>query len=595
MQGLARLEYRGYDSAGFACLHPRDKRLCYHKTVGKLEKLVAKLLQDPIDGHVGIGHTRWATHGITSSENAHPHFDCNKTLSVVHNGIIENHYELRQLLLEAGHNFSSETDTEIIAHVYEASSLVHKTSKEVIMEVANQLEGAYACIFLAQKFPDQLIAMRKGSPLCVGIGDGEMFVASDILGFAGKTNKVLFLQDETFAIIKKNAIDLYDFHGRAVEIVIQEVDINWNEDGKDGYQHFMLKEIYEQKHAIHETVYFCNSIQVWNHMNITANAIRELDSLHLVGCGTSWHAGLIAQFFFEELANLPTKVSLASEFRYRSFFPEKKCLYIAISQSGETADTLECLGLINTHELPTVALVNVASSSMVRQARGFLLTRAGQEVAVASTKAFSTQLTVLFWLANRMAFEKNMISAKQFEHATEELLVAAYLLENSIEKYRIEIEKKHAPFYAGYKRFIFIGRGITYPFALEAALKLKEISYIFAQAHPAGELKHGPIALIDEETPLVVFSHIDPLLYQKLLSNAQEVKARQGHIIAFAYEGQQELIDLADVVFVFPHINPLLGSLAMTGLMQFFAYQVAKHLDCPIDTPRNLAKSVTVE
>lgn len=595
LQGLERLEYRGYDSAGFACLQPQSQKIQYHKTVGTLDVLISQLLQNPIDGHLGIGHTRWATHGITSAENTHPHFDCNKTISIVHNGIIENYHTHRQALLASGHAFYSETDTEVLAHICETSLLLHQNIKTALVHIVSQLQGTYAFIALFQSLPDVLIAVRKGSPLCIGIGDEEMFIASDVIAFAGKVSKVLFLADETFAIIRKNGLELYDFQGNIANIKTENISVAWKENSKNGFEHFMLKEIYEQKDAISQTLYSCNNAPVLKNMGVTAGRVREFSSVHFIGCGTSWHAGLIGQFFFEEIVKIPTKTSISSEFRYRTFFPEENCLYMAISQSGETADTLEGIGLINAYKLSTVALTNVASSSMVRQAQGFLLTSAGQEVAVASTKAFSTQLAALFWLAHKMAFERELISADQMEQAHQDLLIAANILENSIEKYRLEIENKLAHFYAKYKKFIFLGRGITYPLALEAALKLKEISYIFAQAYPIGELKHGPIALIDSETSLVLFSHANSLLYQKLLSNAQEIKAREGHLIVFAFEGQQELIELADTAFVFPHIHPLLGPLAMTGLMQFFAYQIAKILGCSIDKPRNLAKSVTVE
>ncbi len=597
LEGLRRLEYRGYDSAGFACLNPEDNRLLYLKAEGKLDNLSDELENSSIDGFLGIGHTRWATHGLSTEQNAHPHFDCQKKLSVVHNGIVENHHELRQQLVQAGHVFHSETDTEIIAHLFEALLISHKTFKAALIELVNRLEGAFAFVSIMQDLPDTMILVRKRSPLCIGIGDGQMFVASDLLAFVKKTNKVLFLPDKSFALVRNDMIELYDFSGKALPIVIQEIDVDIDAHEKKGHSHYMLKEIYEQKNAISETIDFLKKIdsQIWSHLGISSEYAKELESISIVGCGTSWHAARIAQFFFETIALTPTKVNLASEFRYMNFFPSKNSLYIAVSQSGETADTLEAVRFVNDIKLPTIAVTNVASSSMVRESDGFLLTQAGQEIAVASTKAFSTQIAALFWLANRLALEKGIITRKQMDLSQEDLLVAAEVLENSIENYKFDIIQRHAKKYAAYKKTIFLGRNISYPFAMEAALKLKEISYVFAQCYPAGELKHGPLALIDSETPVFVFSHQDPLLYSKIVANTQEVKARDGHVVVFAFEGQDELCELADLSFVFPRVNPLLGPLAMTGLMQFFVYQIAKELGRPIDKPRNLAKSVTVE
>ncbi|MCK4517319.1 SIS domain-containing protein, partial [Candidatus Babeliales bacterium] len=334
---------------------------------------------------------------------------------------------------------------------------------------------------------------------------------------------------------------------------------------------------------------------IWKQLGLSSKTIDELESIHLVAAGTSWHAGRIAQFFFEEVCNIPTHVHLASEFRYKKFFPQKNSIFITISQSGETADTLECLRHVATYKIPTIALTNVASSTMVREADGFLLMQAGPEISVASTKAFTSQLASLFWLANRIALQRQTITAREMRTSEEDLFVAAEILESTIENYKWEITQKFAAQYAKYDRFIFLGRNISYPFAMEAALKLKEISYIFAQSYPAGELKHGPIALIDNKTPIILFSVLDELIYQKICANAQEVKARHGHLVVFAFEGQQELIELADLAFVIPHVNPLLAPIAMAGLMQFFIYHISKKLGLPIDMPRNLAKSVTVE
>jgi glucosamine--fructose-6-phosphate aminotransferase (isomerizing) len=595
-EGLARLEYRGYDSAGFACLMPSDHRLLYLRASGRLSNLIEKANQHPCDGHVGIGHTRWATHGMSTENNAHPQFDCHKAIAIVHNGIIENHHELREQLLEEGHSFCSQTDTEVVAHALE-SLLNKQLLEQALLKLVNNLEGAYAFVVLLQAYPDQLLAVRKRSPLCIGLGTNEMFVASDALAFASKVKQVIFMPDESFALIKNNEVVFYNFSGQRLKLEPEELTLNWSDTQKMGHDHYMLKEIYEQKSAITTTVRFYQekSASIYQELGLSSQQLKDIEGVGLIGSGTSWHAARIAQFFFEKITLLPTSVLLASEFRHMPFFPDKKRLYLAISQSGETADTLEGIRLINSMNLATVALTNVASSTLVRESGGFLLTQAGPEIAVASTKAFSTQITVLYWLAHRLAVEKGIISEKELHAAQADLLVAAELLENSIENYKYAIVNGLAKKYTSYKKSIFLGRHISYPFAMEAALKLKEISYIFAQCYPAGELKHGPIALIDEHTPIFLFSNADPLIYQKLVANAQEVKARGGHLVIFAFEGQDELINLADTVFIVANLNPLLGPLVMTGLMQFFVYAIAKELDRPIDKPRNLAKSVTVE
>ncbi len=597
MEGLSRLEYRGYDSAGFACIHPEDNRLRYVKAEGKLHNLVAQLELFPVDGFTGIGHTRWSTHGASSVRNAHPHFDCEKAISIVHNGIIENHNELKSRLLQTGHSFHSDTDTEIVAHLFESLSKTHKTFKSAVVDLVSYLQGAYAFIAIMQDQPDMMVLVRKRSPLCIGIGDDEMFVASDMLAFAGKTNKVLFLPDESFSLVRKDMIELYYFDGTSLPMQVQEVQVSWDTYEKQGHDHYMLKEIYEQKGAIHDTVDFLHTVhdRIWDNMGVTAQDIVQLNSINLLGCGTSWHAGYIAQFFFEQICMIPARLHLASEFRHMPLFAQSNSLYVAISQSGETADTLEGIRLIKSMSFATVALTNVSSSTMVRECDGFILTQAGREIAVASTKSFSTQIAALYWLANRIALEKKIITSAQMEQAEEDLLVVAEILENCIENYKMQIMQTYAKQYAQYSKMIFLGRHISYPFALEAALKLKEIAYIFATSYPAGELKHGPLALIDADMMTFVFSHPDPIVYQKIVSNVQEIKARDGKVTAFAFEDQQQLIDIVDVAFVIPRVKPLLGSLAMTGLMQFLFYAIAKELDCPIDKPRNLAKSVTVE
>lgn len=597
LAGLLRLEYRGYDAAGFACLNPLTNKVEFAKTGGKVCNLIDRLKENPIDGFLGIGHTRWSTHGISSPENAHPHFDCKKKISIVHNGIIENHQELRASLVKDGnHIFYSETDTEIIAHLLEVALYTEKNLEQALYSVVSQLEGAYAIVGILEEFPDKLILIRKRSPLCIGHGINEMFIASDPLAFADQTNKVTYLPDETFAIITKETCEIVNFEGKKLIVPAVEINLKLDIQEKNGHEHFMLKEIYEQKIAIKHTIEWLETIDLFKQCGISEEYMQSLDNLHIIGCGSSWHAGRIAQFFFEQIAQFPTTIHLASEFRYMSFFPQKNSLYVAISQSGETADSLESVHLIKNFSIPVISITNSAVSSIVRETDGHLLTQAGREIAVASTKAFSTQLVVLYWFAHRIALAKKLISSVQVSQALDELYLVSELLEKLITRYRHSIVHEHALKYGQARKVIFLGRHITYPFAMEAALKLKEIAYIFSQCYAAGELKHGPLALIDSEVPVFVFSHEDPLIYQKLLSNAQEVKARRGHVVAFAYEGQDELCQLANLYFILPRINnPLLGPLLMTGLMQFFVYAIANYLGCSIDKPRNLAKSVTVE
>jgi glutamine---fructose-6-phosphate transaminase (isomerizing) len=592
LEGLTRLEYRGYDSAGIALI---DKHLFCIRAEGKLENLKRKLASDARDGTIGIGHTRWATHGPAIENNAHPHIDSNGTMAVVHNGIIENHAVLKEQLLELGVAFRSDTDTEVIAHLMRSKLDKNGDLLPALVEVAHALHGSFAFVTCFEEMPDTLVLMRKGSPACIGIGENEMYAASDFLALAGKTEKVVFMPEGSMAILKKDAINLYDTDGNPLTPVVQTLQLNPDLYEKLNHEHYMLKEIYEQRTVIRRLVDHCRTLgdSVWQQLGMTSEEAKGIKRIHLLGCGTSWHAARIAQFFFETFCNIPTYVHLASEFRYMPYFTEEGSLHIAVSQSGETADTLEAVRLINKKKEPVIAITNVSTSSMVRETQGFLPLMAGPEIAVASTKAFAAQVSLLYWLSHRLALEKGLIT--EMTQAEENLLQAANVLESMIDIHKMAIIAKHGKKYCEAKRFIFLGRHVGYPFAMEAALKLKEISYIFAQGYPAGELKHGSIALIDVETPVMLFSHQDPILYKKLLSNAQEVKARKGHLIAVAFEGQEELINLADEVFIIPPVAPLLEPLAMTGLMQFFVYQIAKDLGCDIDKPRNLAKAVTVE
>jgi glucosamine--fructose-6-phosphate aminotransferase (isomerizing) len=600
LEGLSRLEYRGYDSSGFACIDSTSK-IAQVKTQGGIEQLSLKIAaqqgqKQELNGAIGIGHTRWSTHGVSSDINAHPHFDCHKTTAVVHNGIIENFVFLKEKLQLLGHHFISQTDTEVVAHLFE-DELKNQSLEKAVLSVVTKIQGAYALLVISEKYPDYLIAIRKSSPLCLGVSSTETFVASDVSAFAGQVDQVVFLPDESFAIISKSGYHVYNFFGERIYPPVQKSTCTWTAEGKAGYAHYMLKEIYEQKRVIIDTVNFLRSHKSagMQQLNVSHELIQELKNIHFIGCGTSWHAGMIGEYFMQEIAQVSTQSFLASEFRYKKFFPYPRTVTIIISQSGETADSLEALRLLTASEQPTIALANVASSSMVREADGFLLTQAGQEIAVASTKAFTAQVAALYLLAHWIAYIKGLVTTQAIARAEEELFVAGEILENSIERYKFDIITRIAPQYAHYKNFIFLGRHISFPFALEAALKLKEIAYIFVDCYPAGELKHGPLALIDAQTPVVLFSCLDETIYKKLYGNAQEVKARSGHLIVFAFEHQKDLIALADTVFIFPKVNPLLAPLVMTGLVQFFVYQIATLLERPIDRPRNLAKSVTVE
>ncbi len=616
LEGLSRLEYRGYDSAGFVCVDTKHGHLSYHKEAGGVSLISRMSEAIKFDGTTGIGHTRWATHGVVDQRNAHPHFNCRKSLAVVHNGIVERYEILKDRLIAQGHDFSSTTDTEVVAHLFSSLVSTHGDLKKAALEFVKQITGAFSLIFLHEDYPDTLILIRRRSPMIIGIGQNEMFVASDFLAFSDKTDTALFMPDESIAFVKKDWIDLVSFEGATLPQVTQHIEAKYTEIGKQDFEHYMLKEIYEQKKAILRTISFCKVIGssnpdpldshnstvdrdyndcMWRQIGLTKEQIRGLKYLNLVAAGTSWHATRIAQFFFETVCKIPTKVYLASEFRYMPFFPETNSLYIMVSQSGETADTLEALRLINSFDIPTMAITNIASSTMVREATGFLPMQAGPEISVASTKAFSTQLATLYWLAHKVAFERGTITLAEMQRAEEDLYVCAEVLESAIDTYKLEITQTLAKKYSQFDRFIFLGRHVSYPFAMEAALKLKEISYIFSQCYPAGELKHGPIALIDEKTPAVLFSVLDELIYHKIVSNAHEIKSRNGHLVVFAFEGQTELISVADHAFIIPRVTPLLGPLAMTGLMQFFVYQITRELGRPIDKPRNLAKSVTVE
>lgn len=594
LRGLSCLEYRGYDSTGFACIDQQSK-LHIQKVVGSLNNLIPALEAKSIDGTIAIGHTRWATHGMATLENAHPHTDCGQSLALIHNGIIENHQILRKQLQQQGHTFTSESDSEVIAHLAETFIQEQLRPSAILQKLSETLQGAYAYIILSQNFPNQLLIARNRSPLCLAIGKDGIFVASDPLAFPEQVDQMLFLPDKSYAVVTHNEYQIFDFVGNLLDVQLEKADKLVVVSGKGDYEHYMLKEIFEQKQAILRTLYEYKSGQtIQERLGLSTQAIKELEEITIVGCGTSFHAGLIGQFFLESIAQVATTVQLGSEFRHKTFLPRKKSVCIAISQSGQTADTLEAVELVKQHKVPVVALTNVAQSSLARESNGLLVTQAGPEIAVASTKAFSTQVATLYWLAHQIALVKGLIDNTSMLQVEQDLEAVASMLEANIAVHKDSIVAD-LDLYVSFKNYIFLGRHVTYPFALEAALKLKEISYIFSQAYSAGELKHGPLALVDATVPVILFSHPDESIYKKIVANAQEVKARKGFLIVFACQGQEELLELADKSFIMQTGPALLSPLAMTGVMQFFCYVLAKKLGRSIDKPRNLAKSVTVE
>lgn len=596
IEGLKRLEYRGYDSAGIALLNFNDKPTIFcKKSVGSVDNLINSLNNIP-EAKIGIGHTRWSTHGVASELNAHPQLDSSGSVAVVHNGVIENYSELKKELEFQGVQFKSTTDTEVIAQLL-ANLLKNYSPKDAIKELFLKLRGAYSLVILNLQNQESLMVLRRKSPLCIGISDTEKIVSSDTLAFSGRCNQVVYLPDNSYGFVHRDKLEIYDQDSKLLNLNLEKVTDTAVQLAKDGFESFMLKEIYEQPEAIVRTVAGLVDIQKNLHklLDISPEFLSSLNRITFIGCGSSFHAASIAAHIFQKKVSISCRAVIASEYRYESVLTKDKELFIAISQSGETADTLEVVRMIKELDLgKVIGLTNVASSSLVREADGFILTKAGPEIAVASTKAFASQLAALYWLAYYFALQFGSIEEQDLSEATEDLYNVATLLEQTFSDNQTIIEY-YAQQYLRYDKMIFLGRSISYPFAQEAALKLKEIAYYFVEAYPAGELKHGPLALIDEKVPVTIFSCIDEIIYSKLVTNAQEVKARNGHLIVFAFADQAELISLADTAFVFPVVKKKLEPLIMVGVMQLFYYYIAKNLGHSIDRPRNLAKSVTVE
>ena len=598
LKGLQRLEYRGYDSAGIALYNGSEVKLS--KTKGKVVDLKNKVSEQiNTAGNLGIGHTRWATHGVPNDVNSHPHFSNSGDLVIIHNGIIENYGALKEELIKRGYKFSSDTDTEVLVNLIEA---VQKNSKlklgKAVQVALNQVVGAYAIAVFDIKKPNEIVAARLGSPLAMGVGENEFFIASDASPFLEYTNNALYLEDEEMAVIRlhkplkiRNIKD-----DKIVSPYIQELKINLEQIEKGGYDHFMLKEIFEQPNAIKDTYRgrllidegIIKMAGVEDNMGKFLNANRII----IIACGTSWHAGLVAEYIIEDLARIPVEVEYASEFRYRNPVINDKDVVIAISQSGETADTLAAIKLAKEKGAFVFGVCNVVGSSISRETHAGAYTHAGPEIGVASTKAFTTQITVLTLIALRLAKAKGTMSSSDFRRHLVELETIPEKVEATLKSETLS--KEIAAIYKGAKNFLYLGRGFNFPVALEGALKLKEISYIHAEGYPAAEMKHGPIALIDENMPIAViatkFGH-----YDKVVSNIQEIKSRKGKIIAVVTKGDTQVKDIADHVIEIPETLELLSPLLTTIPLQLLSYHIAVMLDRNVDQPRNLAKSVTVE
>ena len=591
IEGLRRMEYRGYDSAGIAVLNGDGVKV--RKAAGKLSALVEQLKTDTPQGTVGIGHTRWATHGAPTTPNAHPHTDRNGTIAVIHNGIIENAASIRKALAKRGHEFRSETDTEVLAHligVYYEGSL-----EEAVASALLDIEGAYGIAVVCSEEPDVIVAARKGSPLLVGVGDHEYFVASDAAAVLEHTRSVIYLDDGEMVVLSRDGYRVRNLTETKVEKPINQIEWDLATIERGGYDHFMLKEIFEQPDSLTNTLrghlLEDEGTARLGGLNLSNDELLRFNRVVITACGTSWHAGLIGEYMIEELARLPVEVEYASEFRYRNPIIDANTLVIAISQSGETADTLAAVREAKQRGARTIGLVNVVGSTIAREVQGGLYLRAGPEIGVASTKAFNSQVAALAMVALKIARLRSMSTLQG-----RELIHALQALPDQLRKVldrAPELEKLAERFWQ-VPNALYLGRGVNFPVALEGALKLKEISYVHAEGYPAAEMKHGPIALIDENMPVVFVAPRDGV-HGKIVSNVEEVRARGGKVIAVITEGDEEIGRLAEAVFPIPVTHDLLTPILASVPLQLFAYYVAVRRGCNVDQPRNLAKSVTVE
>lgn len=592
LEGLKRLEYRGYDSAGVAFFS--DKGIEVRRCKGKIKDLCSLIESENPTGNNAIGHTRWATHGKPSEENAHPHRS--NTIVLVHNGIIENYLDLKKMLIQKGYVFTSETDTEVLCHLI-ADCAKNRSLEEAVREAMKEVKGAYALAIIKEDEPDKIVGVKKDSPLVIGLGEEEYFLASDVPAFLTYSNNVIFLEDGEMAVVSRNGVEISKLDGTPVKQSIQSISWSPSMAEKGGYRHFMLKEIYEQPRAIADTLrgrFNAETGEVnLKEFGLNKKEIKSFKKIFIVACGTSYHAALVGKYMIEDLVRIPVEVDIASEFRYRNPIIMPKDLMVVITQSGETADTIAAQREAKRLGAKVLTICNVVGSTSSREADSVFYTHSGPEIGVASTKAFTTQIVGLYLLAIGIAKARGVVSDRISKALLQELL----LIPGKIEKALSEEEniKNIAKEFFKARGFLYLGRGITYPIALEGALKLKEISYIHAEGYPAGEMKHGPIALIDEELPVVVLAPMDRL-YEKMISNIQEVKSRGGKVISITNNDfKNDVREISDKCIIVPHANTYLTTLLMSIPVQLLAYHIGVLRGCDVDQPRNLAKSVTVE
>jgi glucosamine--fructose-6-phosphate aminotransferase (isomerizing) len=594
INGLKRLEYRGYDSAGIALVNGETK---IFKCAGRVKDLEDLVNKSNFNGTIGMGHTRWATHGEPNELNAHPQVSYKGNFIVVHNGIIENYATLKKHLESRGVKFSSQTDTEVLAnlieHLYIEGDL---TAEQAITSALNRVVGAYGLVIICTNEPDRLFAAKKGSPLVIGVGEGENFIASDATPIVEFTQRVIYLNDDDLAIIKKDELILKTLRNDSIQPEVKEIDLKIGEIDKEGFAHFMLKEIFEQPRAIHDTfrgrILPDNSGVMLGGLHNVIESMSQAERIIIIACGTSWHAGLVGEYIFEEYTRIPVEVEYASEFRYRNPIIKKGDFVIAISQSGETADTLAAVKLAREKGAKVIGICNVVGSSIPRETDAGVYTHAGPEIGVASTKAFTTQVLVLAMMAFEIGHIKGVITDTAYKELITELSSIPIKIENALKVNDQALEL--AKIFQNTHNALYLGRGYLFPVALEGALKLKEISYIHAEGYPAAEMKHGPIALIDENMPVVVVATKDDT-YEKISSNIQEIKARKGNVIAIVTEGDEIISKMADYVLEVPQTLPIFSGLLAVIPLQLLSYHIAVLRGCNVDQPRNLAKSVTVE